>query len=260
MPSQDGNIAISVVIPVYNGRNTIGRALDSVLAQSLPAHEVIVVDDASTDDTVSYLRALYGDRIKLIESRVNSGSSVARNTGLDAATGTHIALLDADDAWHKDKLAIAARILSQDRKIALLYHDHTLRDIMHDAITKSPQVHGVSFVGLVLRNTISTSCVVLRNGAGFRFERTMRHTEDHDLWLRICYRHKAAYIPYELTRLFRGVTTKGGVSGDRWAMRKGELRAYARLVRLNILFAPVVPLLWGYSLLKHVAKLAGIRK
>ncbi|HRO28701.1 MAG TPA: glycosyltransferase family A protein, partial [Luteimonas sp.] len=92
----------SVIIPTWNRRELIGRAIDSVLAQTRPVDEVIVVDDGSTDDTQAYLADRYGERISCIR-QANAGVSAARNRGLAMARGRYIALLDSDDEWLPEK-------------------------------------------------------------------------------------------------------------------------------------------------------------
>jgi len=102
---------ISAVIPAYNSEKTIGRAIDSVLQQSRPADEILVIDDGSTDRTAEIVHA-YADRIRLIQ-QANAGVSVARNTGIAAAAGDWIAFLDADDEWLPDKLRLQAEHLAR---------------------------------------------------------------------------------------------------------------------------------------------------
>ena len=102
---------ISVVIPAYNSAAHIGRAIDSVLAQTRPPEEIIVVDDGSTDDTSRIVRS-YGDKVRLIE-QANAGASAARNTGIHAARGEWIALLDADDQWLPTRLALQTEIMER---------------------------------------------------------------------------------------------------------------------------------------------------
>ncbi|MDT3680724.1 MAG: glycosyltransferase family A protein [Burkholderiaceae bacterium] len=99
-------ISISVVIPTYNRSHCIGAAIDSVLAQTLPACEVIVVDDGSIDDTRERVEA-YGGKVRYL-FQPNAGVSSARNAGLRAARGDWIAFLDSDDEWAPDKLALQA--------------------------------------------------------------------------------------------------------------------------------------------------------
>lgn len=89
---------ISAVIPLYNKEKYLRRAVESALSQGPAVHEVIVVDDGSTDNGPAQLAQLADDRLRLIR-QPNGGVSRARNTGIEAATGEFIAFLDADDAW-----------------------------------------------------------------------------------------------------------------------------------------------------------------
>ncbi len=95
-PSNDRqSYAVSVVIPAYNAEKYIGRAIDSVLAQTRQPDEIIVVDDGSTDNTPNAIKS-YGSKVYYIHQE-NGGASVARNTGIEAAKSEWIAFLDADD-------------------------------------------------------------------------------------------------------------------------------------------------------------------
>lgn len=94
---------VSVVIPAYNAEATLPRVLKSVLDQTFTDIEVLVIDDGSTDRTPEIARSI-GDPVRCIV-QTNSGVSAARNKGIDAARGRYIALLDADDIWHEDKLS-----------------------------------------------------------------------------------------------------------------------------------------------------------
>jgi len=97
---------VSVVIPTYNRRETVTRAVDSALDQTLTDREVIVVDDASTDGTVEALDRYADDpRVRVLAHETNRGGSAARNTGIEAARGQYVAFLDSDDVFHPEKLA-----------------------------------------------------------------------------------------------------------------------------------------------------------
>src|SRR5215510_16423618 len=99
----DHRPTVSVIIPTFN-RQTIGRALSSVLRQSRKDLEVIIVDDASTDNSLDQVCRSDDRRIKIIAHRVNRGAAAARNTGIRAARGNYIAFLDSDDLWAPNKL------------------------------------------------------------------------------------------------------------------------------------------------------------
>jgi teichuronic acid biosynthesis glycosyltransferase TuaG len=248
-------IKFTVIIPAYNAAQTITRAVDSVLAQSYPAHEVIVVDDASKDDTVTILQDKYGDKIRIIQKVANGGSSIARNTAMNEASGDYVVFLDADDIWHRDKLALLDTILGSKPGISLFYHPYTMEDISNKRLPEDITVYKLPFIKLLPANLIATSCAIIRNDPSFRFDPVMRYTEDYDLWLRIGYRHRIFFIDIPLTQIFRPFTSGGGISENKWKMRKGEMRAYRKLVRLNPLFLPLLPILWVSSLGKHLYKL-----
>jgi glycosyltransferase involved in cell wall biosynthesis len=93
---------ISCIVPVYNGARFLGEALDSILAQSLPPSEIIVVDDGSTDATPDVVAA-YAKQVSYVR-QVNAGPSAARNRGIELASGEFLAFLDADDLWDANKL------------------------------------------------------------------------------------------------------------------------------------------------------------
>ena len=251
---QNKEVQFSVVIPVYNGAATIERAIDSVLAQSYPAIEIIVVDDASNDKTHEIVQDKYAGKIQLIQKIVNQGSSAARNKGMDVATGYYIAFLDADDAWHPDKLMLMNTILLSKPDITLFYHPYTQENIMNSKLPEDIVVYKFPFIKLLPSNPIATSCVIIKNDPSFRFEPTMRYMEDLDHCLRVGYKHKIYMINIALTQIFRAFTSEGGISGNKWKMRKGEMRAYGRLVKLNPLFLPLLPFLFLTSLGKHIVK------
>ncbi len=94
---------VSVVIPTYNRRGHIARAIDCVLAQSVPVDEIVVVDDGSTDGTADLVEQRYGPQVRLFR-RANAGVSAARNLGIRVSRGEWIGFLDSDDWWHPDKL------------------------------------------------------------------------------------------------------------------------------------------------------------
>src|SRR3569833_81721 len=93
---------VSVVIPAWNAQACLSRAIRSVLAQTLPPFEILVVDDGSTDATPSLVRQ-FGSPVRLIHQG-HAGAAAARNTGIAAASGEYIAFLDADDEWLPRKL------------------------------------------------------------------------------------------------------------------------------------------------------------
>jgi len=115
----------SVIIPVHNGAATLARALDSVLAQSYPAQEIIVVDDGSTDRT-SIVASAYADQVHYVY-QPNAGVSAARNCGAQIATGDWLAFLDADDWFYPDRLCLHAEWIAEDQTLDFLTGDQEYR-------------------------------------------------------------------------------------------------------------------------------------
>lgn len=105
-------MTISVIIPVYNRAHLIGTTLDSLLRQSLPADEIIVVDDGSTDGTVDIVRG-YGGKVSLVCQPDNGGPGAARNAGLARATGSHVMFFDSDDLATPDYLKARATVAKE---------------------------------------------------------------------------------------------------------------------------------------------------
>ncbi len=111
----------SVIIAVYNGEKTIAGAIQSVLDQSYPANEIIVVDDGSTDSTAEQVKQ-FGEAVHYIHQQ-NAGVAAARNAGVDAATGDWLAFLDADDYYYPDRLKWQAELLQRQPRLDFMTGD-----------------------------------------------------------------------------------------------------------------------------------------
>lgn len=169
---------VSCVIPVCNGRAFIADAIESVLAQSRPVDEIVVVDDGSEDDTVTAVRQ-FGARVRYLR-QPNRGAAAARNVGLKAATGDCIALLDADDLWDAHKLEAQLGALD-DRRVGACA-THMLNFWMPDVASELE--YGVrehlTAVNLGVSSTLLLRSDVLRQVGPL--DETLRHRDIHD-WL-----------------------------------------------------------------------------
>ena len=105
--------AVSVVVPLYNKRATIGRTIESILAQGWTDFELLVVDDGSTDGGPAFVEATYTDPRVRLHRQANAGPGAARNHGLALTTGRYVTFLDADDAWRPQLLETAVAILDR---------------------------------------------------------------------------------------------------------------------------------------------------
>ncbi len=129
----------SVIIPAFNAAAFIARAIDSVLAQTWPAEEVIVVDDGSTDATAGIV-AGYRDQVRYLRQD-NAGVSAARNAGAQAATGDWLAFLDADDWYYPDRLKWHADWIARDDALDFLTGDYDYRRPDDSRISGSMETH-----------------------------------------------------------------------------------------------------------------------
>lgn len=119
-PKESHTERVSVVIPTYNRSGDVVRAVSSALAQTFPPHEVIVVDDCSSDGTVQALRRVYGavPGFRVLTTGRRAGACAARNVGIAAAVGCWVAFLDSDDLWDADKLECQMALLRDGDAIA----------------------------------------------------------------------------------------------------------------------------------------------
>ena len=104
---------VSVVIPAFNRAGLIGRAIESVARQTYADIEIIVADDASTDNTAAVVGAIQDPRVRYLSSERNAGASAARNMGIHAASGDFVAFLDSDDVWMANKLELQLAAVRQ---------------------------------------------------------------------------------------------------------------------------------------------------
>ncbi len=130
----------SVIIPAYNSVATLSRAIDSVLAQSVSVHELIVVDDASTDETPALI-ARYGNPVRYLRRERNAGVSAARNFGAEQATGDWLAFLDADDWYFEHRIAAHARWIAEDSGLDFLTGDYEYRAEGGESLGRSMEQH-----------------------------------------------------------------------------------------------------------------------
>jgi len=151
---------ISVIITVYNCAAYLGEALDSVLGQTLPPGEVIVLDDGSTDDGASArLAASYGARVCYIY-QPNAGIGAARNAGAAAATGTHLAWLDGDDYWTPDKLAVQAAALAADPALEAVFGH--VRQFISPDVVGTPAADGLEVPAAPMPGRYASTMLITR--------------------------------------------------------------------------------------------------
>lgn len=188
---------VSVIIPGYNYGRFLGEAIDSVLAQTQPAFEIIVVDDGSTDETPEVARR-YGDRIRY-HRRENGGVSRARNTGVQEARGEFIAFLDADDRWLPDKLARQTAVFAANPDAGLAHTGSRVFNQEDGATLCEFEPEPALDVHALIRCCSITASSVMIPRAVFDkvgpFDDALVGTEDWDMWLRIAAAYRVVACP-----------------------------------------------------------------
>jgi GT2 family glycosyltransferase len=193
---------VSVIVPLYNKEGWVARCVASILAQSRGDLEIIVVDDGSTDAGVSVVASFDDDRIQVV-GKARGGVSSARNAGIGRASGEYIALIDADDEWHRDHLLVltaaadacpdAVVICDEYRgpgySFAAAMQDSVLT--VHDGAGQTTRCHRFDCLEQLAKGHFVTSC----SSTLLRTDRLRQHTllfnegmklgEDVNFWIRL---------------------------------------------------------------------------
>lgn len=193
---------VSVIIPTYNGSLFIDETLTSVLAQSMPDLEIIVVDDASTDNTLKIIqeRASLDERIRCFVQK-KGGVSCARNKGIKEARGEYIAFIDHDDLWTVQKLEKQLEVFKKDSRLGLVFSREMIITMDGKPIEISSGFarlqRGYIFKDLFCEHFISPSTVLIKREVFQTLEEwfveSMEMAEEVDLFLRISYSWKIDY-------------------------------------------------------------------
>ena len=218
-------ILVSVIIPYYNAAHTLGRAIDSALAQDVPL-EVLVIDDGSPESPDSVLRLYKGDpRVKLIQREKNSGVAAARNEGVCQARGRYVAFLDSDDWWAEGKLKKQlSRLRGTDASLCC-----TGRELITPDGKKTGRVIGVpakiTYKKLLTSNYINCSSVLMEREKALEFP--MEHEECHEdylTWLKVLKKYGPAAGIDEPLLCYR--LTSAGKSGSKLHSASMTYRTY----------------------------------
>lgn len=256
---------VSVVIPCFRCADTISRAVDSIVRQTLMPAEVILVDDASGDGTREALRQLAAAHpgwIRLLFLDKNQGPASARNAGWREATQHYIAFLDADDAWHPDKLRIQHAYMTQHPDVVVSGHRCALmrENEPIPEISEHFRVIRINPVSLIFKSCFSTPTVLIKRDLPFRFTEQQRYAEDLSLWQQIAFSGlPVVRIESPMAYLHKAHYGEAGLSAELWKMEKGELNNLLALYRngkINVLWLAGSLL---FSILKYIRRVVVAR-
>lgn len=231
---EPGVATVSVVIPTRNRAELLRRALASVLGQTHQRLEIIVVDDASSDNTAAVVTGVQDSRIRYLRHETNRGGAAARNTGIRAATGAVIGFLDDDDEWEPEKAEEQLKLLRDHHvvicgsdKSAELFRPGARETVRLDDLRKGRFTAGGTGV-LMARAAVLKSIM---------FDESLPRYQDWDLFIRIAQRHAIVYLNIPLVRYNEG--DHGRITNSLLKYRDAELeRQFKMLHKHKEFFGP----------------------
>jgi len=235
---------VSVVIPTYNAAAFIERTLVSVINQTYPNLEIICVDDCSTDDTVSLIKAINDTRIRVIENDVNSGAGHTRSKGLRAATGRYIALLDSDDIWHPTKISHQVELMDKSSSSAVYtqYNIIDEHDRVYDTVKHLPG--SVDYKMMLRHCYIRTSSLLYDAEAVGRDIQFVdaRKRQDYLFFLEMLRRIPSAILLPEVACSYR--VHSGGISSRKIQNVPYQWNVYRRYERFGLVKSLMLMASW----------------
>ena len=213
---------VSVIMPAYNAESTLRRAVLSVVHQTFTNWELLIIDDASTDNTLSVAKEIGTEdlRIRVVPSPVNQGAAASRNKGVQQCKGAYVAFIDSDDVWCPEKLDKQLRLIA-DTGADLCYTAYAIVNLAGDKVRADYYVPDhTSYEALLCENVIGCSTVLLSAALvrSHPFATNFYH-EDYSLWL---------------TLLKEGCQAVGcNEVLVKWCLREGS-RSYSKLKSLKM--------------------------
>ena len=228
---------VSVVIPTLNRKNFLKKAIESVSKQTFSPHEIIVVDNGSSDGTLEMVNNEYPS-VKTFVQNIQ-GVSATRNLGIKMSEGNWVAFLDSDDQWHREKLKLQLESISQEEnKVFLSHTDETWyreEQIVNQKL-KHRKRGGFIFEFCLPLCCISPSSSLVKkeifDQIGF-FDESLEVCEDYDFWLRYCSKYPVNFVDKKLTFKFGGHLDQ--LSKKNWGMDRYRISALEKLIGSNSL-------------------------
>lgn len=232
------SVAVSVIMPCFNGGHHLARSTASVLQQDLTDWELIIVDDGSTDSSWTVITELARHEPRIVPlKQANSGAAAARNAGLSIARGTMVAFLDCDDTWHPTFLSHMQAALGGQEHSAIAYCGW--QNIRQGPTTEPPFIppdyESPSKIEVLLTNCrwpihgAMVSLDAIRRAGGF--DTTLVSSEDYDLWLRLACTMRLVRVPEVLAFYhFHGGTQ---LTSNLLRMERNHVRAQRKFVRTH---------------------------
>lgn len=222
---------VSIIMPVHNGAETIGKSIESVLAQTYEQWELIIIDDCSADETKKVVEGYKDNRIRYLYLQQNCGVAGARNRGIHAATGRYIAFLDSDDLWMPEKVMEQLAFM-REKKCGFSYTEYRQFVDTVDHIGHLISIHDcVDYQALLKGNEIGCLTVMLDRSIFPEIEMPAARHEDYITWLNLLRTGKKAYgIHKDLARYRK---SSKSLTGNKWRSLKWTWDVYRKSQNLS---------------------------
>jgi len=216
------NPIVSVIMNCYNSSQFLKEAIDSVYAQTFKDWEIIFWDNVSTDNSAEIAKS-YDSKLRYFKGEKTVPLGAARNLALNKVSGEYVAFLDCDDIWVPDKLAKQADIFSRDNRVGFIYTNFFVSNEIQKSKTISdriPQPAGNIFRTMLARYSIGLLTTLIRKNAllsaGELFDESLSYAEEYDLFMRMLYSAKAAYLfePLAVYRVHQNMSSANRVEGN----------------------------------------------
>ena len=223
--------SISVVIPVFNRKQLIERSINSVISQTYPPNEIIVIDDGSIDGTYDLIKKNYPQVILIHQE--NKGVSAARNVGITIAKGKWIAFLDSDDEWFPEKLEEQINYLKINNSYKICHTDEIWirNQVRVNPMKKHKKYGGKIYNKCLPLCVLSPSSIIIHkeifDDVGL-FDEKLPVCEDYDMWLRICYKYEVLFLNQKLIYKYGGHDDQ--LSRKYWGMDRYRVIALEKMI------------------------------
>lgn len=238
---------VSIIIPTYNRREKLIRAINSILTQDYKDFELIIVDDCSTDDTEEFVKDIDDERVIYHKLKQNSGAAGARNAGVKISSYDYIAFHDSDDEWMPDKLSKQMKYINENSEYAMVYTKMSIHQgdkcgmFPNDAV--KGDLEGDLFYWLLIRNTIGAPTMLMKKECFDivgGFDERLRCLEDWEFAVRFAKQYKIGYLDEALILVH---SEPGGVSSNRggyYETRCKMISQYKNEMIINGMFDDIV--------------------
>lgn len=190
---------VSIIMPVYNGERYLREAVDSLLIQTFPDFELIIINDGSQDHTACILGDYCDPRIRVINNEENMGMTRSLNIGLKMATGEYIARMDGDDISHPERLEKQVQFMEENRNIGLLGTSWYMIDEKGRELNIARALHGKEAIHFMCHGTVLIRMTCLKEVGSYR--EVFKYAQDYDLFLRLADHYEVGNLDAPLYKL-----------------------------------------------------------